>query len=227
MMEQTRFPAKRTNMNRTGSKTKDSYGRSAVGYDLFVEPLAATIRQAVIDLHPPKQGMSVLDVGCGTGTTLQQYQEAGCQIWGIDLSKAMLRQARKKLGDDSQLYHGDASQMPYPDASFDLVLGMLSFHEMHSSVRGQIMAEMVRVMKPEGRILIAEYHPGSLRFPSGWIFKTIISLYETAAGQEHFKNYRDFLARKGIPNLIATHEITTEKSKIIYGGNIVIYLLGK
>ncbi len=45
-------------------------------------------------VYPPKEGMLVLDVGCGTGTNLSLYHEAGCSVFGIDSSPAMLAEAK-------------------------------------------------------------------------------------------------------------------------------------
>jgi ubiquinone/menaquinone biosynthesis C-methylase UbiE len=56
----------------------DPYKKSAAKYDTFVEPFNKALRQIGLKLYPPKKGMRVLDVGCGTGTTLQLYQKAGC-----------------------------------------------------------------------------------------------------------------------------------------------------
>ena len=64
---------------------------------------------------PPREGMDVLDVGCGTGIQLASYQEAGCRVSGIDASQAMLNVARRRLGERADLQLGDAARMPYPD----------------------------------------------------------------------------------------------------------------
>ena len=56
---------------------KDPYGKTAKRYDKFVEPSISVLRQIGFKLHPPIEGMSVLDVGCRTGTSLKLYHEAG------------------------------------------------------------------------------------------------------------------------------------------------------
>ena len=205
----------------------DPYEKSAKKYDVLVEPLNTALRQIGMNVYPPREGMLVLDVGCGTGTNLGLYHKAGCRIFGIDSSPAMLKEAKKKLGDQAELLLGSASEMPYPDESFDLVTGMLTLHEMPRRIRPPVINEMVRVLKQEGRILLIDYHPGLLRFPKGWIYKTVISFFEIAAGREHFKNYRDFLANKGVPGLMASRTLRMEETKIISGGNLGVYLLSK
>jgi len=203
----------------------DPYRRYASKYDTLAEPLISVIRQIGIRSFPVKAGMKVLDVGCGTGTNLMLYHQAGCLVHGIDLSPSMLEVARNKLGKHADLRVGDASEMPYPDNSFDLVTSTLALHEMASILRPQVMKEMIRVMSREGRVLLTDYHPGPIRFPKGWMFKPMILFCEMAAGREHFKNYRDFLKRKGLPGLIDASKLVLEKKEIASGGNIAMFFM--
>jgi len=86
---------------------EDPYEKSARKYDIFVELFNRALRQIGMDMYPPVAGMIVLDVGCGTGTTLNLYQKAGCNIFGIDSSPAMLSVARNKLNSQAELLLGD------------------------------------------------------------------------------------------------------------------------
>ncbi|VGO20589.1 class I SAM-dependent methyltransferase [Pontiella sulfatireligans] len=203
----------------------DPYANSAKKYDIFIERFATSLRQIGMQVYPPREGMLVLDVGCGTGTNLNLYHKAGCKVFGIDASPAMLEEAKNKLGNQAELRLGSASEMCYPDESFDLVIGMLTLHEMCRDIRLQVMNEMVRVLKREGRILLIDYHPGSIRFPKGWIYKALIYFIEIAAGREHFRNFRDFLANNGMPGLIKSLKLTIKKTEIIGEGNLGAYLL--
>jgi len=203
----------------------DPYRRYALKYDTFVEPFNSVIRQIGIKSFSVKAGMKVLDVGCGTGTNLVLYHKAGCLVHGIDLSPSMLEVARNKLGKQADLRVGDASEMPYQDNFFDLVTSMLTLHEMPYMIRPQVMKEMIRVMNRDGRILLTDYQPGPIRFPKGWMFKVIILFFEMVAGREHFKNYRDFLKRKGLPGLIDASKLVVEKKKIVSGGNIALFIM--
>ncbi len=202
---------------------KDPYKKLAKLYDTFVEPFNTVLRKIVLKMYIPKEGMRVLEVGCGTGTNLKLYQQAGCEVYGIDLSPSMVKVASKKLGKQSDIRLGDASKMPYSDGSFDLVIAMLTLHEMSGSIRLPVMNEMVRVMKQEGRLLLVDYHPGPIRFPKGWLYKIIILFFEKTAGREHFRNYRDFLAGNGLPPLIETNNLYIEKEKVISGGNLALF----
>jgi len=89
------------------------------------------------------------------------------------------------------------------------------------------MSETLRILKREGRILIIDYHWARTDFPAGWFYKTVILFFEIAAGRQHFKNYRDFIAKKGLAELITSQKLALEKNKIVTGGNIGLYLLRK
>lgn len=204
---------------------KDPYKKIAKTYDRYVEPSIAVIRQIGMKMYPPREGIHVLDVGCGTGTNLMLYHEAGCNVFGIDLSPTMVEVAQKKLGNRAEIRLGDASKMPYSDDSFDLVTGFLTLHEMPSQIRPAVISEMVRVMKHGGRILLIDYHLGPIRFPKGWMYKAIILFFEIMAGREHFRNYRDFLSRNCLPNLISKKNLRVSNEKIVSGGNIALFLL--
>jgi ubiquinone/menaquinone biosynthesis C-methylase UbiE len=204
---------------------RNLYKKTARWYDTFVGPLTDELRVTGMEMFPATEGMLVLDVGCGTGTVLNLYQKAGCRVFGIDSSPAMLEVARQKLGKRAELRLGDASQMPYPDETFDLIIAVLALHEMPAPTRSAAMSEAKRIMKKEGRILLIDYHPGPIRFPSGWLSKAVITFFEVTAGGEHFRNYRDFLARCGLPCLITTHQLSVDKMKIVNGGSLGIFLL--
>jgi ubiquinone/menaquinone biosynthesis C-methylase UbiE len=204
---------------------RDPYRSSAKKYDLFIEPLTRELRYIGKKFYPPEKGMHVLDVGCGTGNTLKIYLNEGCNVYGIDSSLAMLNEAKKKLSDQAELRLGIASKMEYSSESFDLVISMLSLHEMPKEIRPKVVAEMLRVSKEDGRVLLIDYHPDDIRFPRGWMYKALIYFFEIAAGREHFKNFRSFIRNKGIPGLIISHKLTLDKMKIAGGGNFGFYLL--
>jgi len=206
---------------------KDSYQKYATRYDAFVEPFIAALRRIGLKMSSPQEGMLVLDVGCGTGSSLHLYHAAGCRVYGIDASSSMLAIARNKLGPRASLQLGDASQMPFADGRFDLVVAMFILHEMPAEIRPLVMSETLRILKREGRILIIDYHWARTDFPAGWFYKTVILFFEIAAGRQHFKNYRDFIAKKGLAELITSQKLALEKNKIVTGGNIGLYLLRK
>ena len=205
----------------------DPYRRTARFYDALVEPPNAVLRKIGLKICPPRAGMKVLEVGCGTGTNLSLYENARCDVFGIDLSPAMLEVARRKLGERADLRLADAAELPYADDSFDLVTAFLTLHEMPSATRTAVMAQMVRVVNQDGRLVLIDYRSGPIRFPKGWFFKAFIVSMEVAAGREHFHNYRDFLAREGLPGLISAYGLLVETEKVVSAGNMLAYVARK
>jgi ubiquinone/menaquinone biosynthesis C-methylase UbiE len=204
---------------------KDPYKNIAKFYDKFTEPSLVLLRKIMLKMALPEEDMRVLEVGCGTGENLKLFKKSGCEVYGIDLSPSMTKVATKKLGENAHILLGDASQLPYSDNHFDLVIAMLTLHEMSNSIRSPIISEMKRVMKPDGRLLIVDFHPGPIHFPKGWLYKINILFFERIAGREHFRNYRNFLATKGLLPLIKANNLYVEKEKIVGGGNLALFSL--
>ena len=204
--------------------SKVPYQRSAKWYDSLIEPFNVSLRQIGLKMCPATEGATVLDVGCGTGTHLDLYQKAGCEVFGIDSSSAMLDVARNKLGQRATLHLGDASQMPYEDGMFDLVIITLTLHEMPTPTRSAVLSEIQRVLKQCGQLLVIDYHTGTIRFPRGWLGKGLITFVEFLAGGEHFRNCREFLATGGMPALSQHHSLRQTEAKIVNGGNIGLYV---
>jgi ubiquinone/menaquinone biosynthesis C-methylase UbiE len=204
---------------------KDPYRNIAGIYDRLFENMNRGLRVAGIRMFRPRKGMNILDVGCGTGSHLELYQRYECNLYGIDLSPSMLEVARLRLGDSIQLDLGSATNMPYDDHKFDLIISMLSLHEMGHQTRSGVLSEMKRVLKDDGRILLIDFHPGPYRPLQGWISKLIIFFSELAAGREHFENYRQFMATKGLSTLATLHDLEVEKQNILAGGTFAVYLV--
>ena len=99
-----------------------------------------------------------LDVACGPGRLTASFAQVVEHATGIDATENLLAIARteaKELGVDNVTFiHGSAMDMPFADASFDVVSCRAAFH--HFAEPAAILAEMVRVTAPSGRLLIAD-----------------------------------------------------------------------
>lgn len=120
-------------------------------------------RQMIVGLARLHLGESVLDVGCGTGTlALEASQHVGKtgRVSGIDPSAPLLAGARRKAKRASlpiDFQNGQIEHIPFPDQSFDVVLSTFVLHHVPDDLKRQGLAEIVRVLKPEGHLLVVDF----------------------------------------------------------------------
>lgn len=205
---------------------KKSFFEAAKWYDPLFENVLRGLRMAVVELVPPREGLRVLDVGCGTGAQLAIYKEGGGEVFGIDLSSPMLSIARSKLNGSSVLANGNAISMPFPDHCFDLVLSSLFLHQINPSLRPAVLSEMVRVLQPGGQLILIDFHPQDSRPLKGKLTYGLISAIEFLAGWDHYNNSRDFLTRGGVSSLAGVVGLKICRSAVKGNGNLGIYLIG-
>ena len=210
-----------------GPDRRDPYRTFAGWYDKIFEPMNRGLRLLGLRMFMPKPGMAVLDVGCGTGAQLELYQRFDCALFGIDSSPSMLELAKARLEDRADLRLGNAVELPYEAGLFELVISMLSLHEMDPQVRIGAVEEMKRVLKDSGRLLLIDHHPGPVQPVEGWITKAIVLAAEAAAGRQHFSNYRQFMSIKGLPALAEPCSLSPLKMKVVGGGALILMLLKK
>lgn len=121
-------------------------------------------RRAVRDLHG-----NVLDVACGTGDMVQELQKRGCLVTGVDLSEEMLTIAKSKAPTATYMI-ADAEHLPFENDCFDAVtcaFGVRNFVHLE-----QGLGEMLRVLKPGGRMVILE-----LATPDSPLLRPFYNLY--------------------------------------------------
>lgn len=120
------------------------------------------LRTMTIEQAQLKQGEKVLDVGCGTGgVTIPARQKVGITglAAGIDPAPEMIAVARKKAARarlEIDFRVGVIESLPYPDSSFDVVTSSLMMHHLPHELQEKGLAEIWRVLKPGGRIVIAD-----------------------------------------------------------------------
>lgn len=101
-----------------------------------------------------------LDVGCGTGRLLAFLHHAwpGLRWTGLDLSPPYLAEARRLIGSTARvrLIEGAAERLPFEDASLDLVVSSFLLHELPAEIRTRALAEMARVLRPDGLVVVVD-----------------------------------------------------------------------
>jgi ubiquinone/menaquinone biosynthesis C-methylase UbiE len=139
----------------------------AGGYDFFerLGGLGANGRNSrmVVEMAAIRPGDNVLDVGCGTGNltlTAKEYAGPNGTVVGTDASPEMIEAARKKalrMRSVTVFDVGLAEDIAYPDATFDVVINRLMIHHLPDDVKRRAFAEVLRVLKPGGRLFIADF----------------------------------------------------------------------
>ncbi|TLP94404.1 class I SAM-dependent methyltransferase [Nesterenkonia salmonea] len=120
-------------------------------------------RPAMVELAGDVHGCRVLDAGCGSGALTSALRDRGAAVSGFDLSPAMVALARERLGDDADVDVADLGQpLPYGDHSFDVVVCSLALHYVKDWI--QPLAELRRVLRPGGRLIVSVPHPAAYMF---------------------------------------------------------------
>ncbi len=123
------------------------------GYHKMIDEQAAEIVRRV------GEGKRILEVGCGTGLILQRVVQFASKAQGIDLSEGMLAKAKERGLDVQQ---ADATNLPFEDETFDVVY---SFKVLaHLENWDKAIEEMMRVLKPDGFLIVDVYNKKSVRY---------------------------------------------------------------
>jgi len=120
----------------------------------------AKCAEEFVDRLQIQHGARVLDVACGTGNLAIPAARKGAHVWGVDIAPNSLEQARQRAaaeGLQATFEEGDAEQLHYPDAHFDVVMSM--FGAMFGPRPELVAAELARVCRPEGIIAMANWTP--------------------------------------------------------------------
>jgi SAM-dependent methyltransferase len=126
---------------------------------MFTTPVAANL----VRFAGVAPGEAVLDVGTGTGVVAITAARAGARASGIDVTPGLLEHAtaNARLAEVDVVWaDGDAERLPFPDASFDVVLSQ--FGHMFAPRPELAVAEMRRVLKPSGRVAFTTWPPDLL-----------------------------------------------------------------
>lgn len=197
---------------------RDPYAAIAWFYDpataLFLDP----VRRLVRDTLGACGAGRVLDVCCGTGRLAGMLRRAGFAAVGVDASPAMLGRARARFGHEAVFARQDARRLAFPDACFDAAVTTFALHENPPENRQAILGEMFRVVRPGGQVLVVDYLAG---LAPSWMGLLVVAA-ERSAGREHYRNYRDFLARKGVVGLFQTARRPVARCLACLGGQAAL-----
>lgn len=145
--------------------------------EFFVPALFADWAPRICDVAGIAAGQRVLDVACGTGVVAREAARRGAEVAGLDRNSGMLSVARR-LAPQVDWREGLAERLPFVDASFDAVtcqFGLMFFED-----RAQALGEMIRVLRPGGRLAVAVWD--SLERTPG--YRAMVALLERLFGDE-------------------------------------------
>ncbi|MBQ0944195.1 bifunctional demethylmenaquinone methyltransferase/2-methoxy-6-polyprenyl-1,4-benzoquinol methylase UbiE [Ideonella sp. 4Y16] len=183
-MSQTHFGFQTVDETAKASKVKGVFDSVASKYDIMNDLMSMGLHRAwkayTVAVANLKDGDRVLDIAGGTGDLSRAFArkvgERGMVVH-TDINEAMLRTGRDRLLDEGLALPTnlcDAEQLPYPEASFDLVSVAFGLRNMtHKDIA---LAEMCRVLRPGGRLLVLEFSKvaAPLQKPYDWYSFSIL-----------------------------------------------------
>lgn len=148
------------------AEIKNQMERMVGSYDSYMRKMTLgrekALREMTINLAQVKPGDRVLEVGCGTGTlTLAAKRQAGPtgQVYGIDIIPGMIEISKQKAEQsnlDVTFQLGSIDDIPFPENTFDVVMCSFMIFHMSDAVRNKGIAEIYRVLKPQGKLMVLD-----------------------------------------------------------------------
>ncbi len=184
-------------------ETKGNVIHWAGPYDFFTNLLLQPSQKSIGSLAQVKPGDQVLDVGCGSGRltfAAHAWAGAGGQATGLDPSPEMIEVARKnaaRAGLKAKFELGVVESLPFPDASFDVVLNRLMLHHLPGDLKQRGLAEMRRVLKPGGLCLVVDFEP-----PKSGLLRMIVENHLTPMANVDVRGYVPLMKEAGFTEIV-------------------------
>lgn len=154
-------PIMSINNSDQNARVLDQFGKQAASYAALINSSKDNTLPTLLDAVKPTPSDRMLDVGCGTGRFALTLAPLVANVVGIDLTAAMLEQARKAQAaaniENIEWQQGDVTDLPFADGEFTLVTCKAMLH--HIAEPARVIAEMSRVCVRGGRVLAADLTP--------------------------------------------------------------------
>ncbi len=197
--------------------------------DRLLELALAHVRRGVVRLLRERGAHRVLDLGCGTGPLSRRLADAGLLPVCLDASPTMLAGALGRACQPPRfpVVLGDARRLPFGPV-FDAVVLSLALHEMDPPLRAAAWAEMHRVLRPDGVLVVVDFtlpeRPGRMSRLAG----AVIAGIERRAGwmhPPHYANYRALMAYGGLTAWISAHGGRVLAERHHFWGNLGVVVV--
>lgn len=199
-MTQTHFGFETVDESEKARRVRGVFDSVAPRYDVMNDLMSLGLHRVwkafTLGVSGVREGQRVLDIAAGTGDLALAFaRKVGPrgEVVHTDINEAMLRQGRNRLLDEGLVLPTnlcDAEKLPYKNESFDLV--SVAFGLRNMTHKDQALAEMCRVLKPGGRLLVLEFSKvaAPLRKPYDWYsFKILPKLGQMIAGDAESYRY--------------------------------------
>jgi ubiquinone/menaquinone biosynthesis C-methylase UbiE len=193
-----------------------------LNYTSVADPILRSLRQFTPVFAGMRAGDSVLDICCGTGAQAYEYATLGLQTIGIDISPQMLELSayytNKFDGSNLSFQMADAASLPFKNTNFDFVSISLALHDKEMALQNQIILEMKRVVQPGGSLIFIDF---TCPLP-GNVLSLAVKTVEFLAGGEHSRNFREYMRRGGLNEILKQAGLNKIKHAYLKAGNIML-----
>lgn len=179
-------------------------------------------KRRLIHLAHPRRGERILDLCCGTGDIALQLARSGASVVGLDFSAAMLRIAQRRVTSEVAVewVRGDALRLPFDDEQFEALT--IGYGLRNLSYFEAAILEMLRVLKPRGRLLILDF--GKPENPvCRWLYFSYLNWFVPLFGKAFcgdpathryiLESLRHYPAQRGVAALMA--EMNCERVRTV------------
>ncbi len=206
---------------------KSQMEKMVPSYDSYMRKITfgreRILRETTVSLAQVKPGDCVLEIGCGTGTlTLAAKRQAGPsgKVFGIDVIPGMIELSQRKAAqanEDVTFKLGSMDDIPFSENQFDVVMCSFMIFHMSEMVRRKGIAEIYRVLKPQGRLLVLD-----LALPAQPVQKAIAKMFLGGMLQHDLRELLPLMEASGFSDV----EIAPVKFRML-GLSVLAFVRGR